>query len=101
MTVSSSPRAQPRSTTAGTMTSPCAGTDRSRPGVRAGDAQVVGEDHRLDAVAGADLGEYPADVGLHGRLGQDEAFGDLAVGPAVADGHEDLSFTVGQGEPAR
>ena len=48
---------------------------------RAGDRQpaLVGEDHRLHAVPGAELREDPLDVGLDGRLLDDERGGDLRV----------------------
>jgi hypothetical protein len=36
-------------------------------------------------------------VFLDGGFGQDEAFGDLGVGPALADGDEDFAFAVGEG----
>src|SRR6516225_6211161 len=41
--------------------------------------RLVGEDHRLHPVAGADLGQHPADVLLDGGLGQHEIPGDLRV----------------------
>ena len=43
-------------------------------------ADLVGQDHGLHPVAQAELGEDVADVGLHGRLADDELGGDLAVG---------------------
>src|SRR5690242_21073238 len=46
-----------------------------------------GEDHGLDAVAGADLGQDAADVRLHRGLRQDETCGDLTVGPARSEEH--------------
>jgi hypothetical protein len=35
-------------------------------------------------------------VFLHRGLGEDEALGDLGVGPALADGDQDLSFALGE-----
>lgn len=70
-------------------------------GTGAGESLVVGEDHRLDAVAGAVLGQDAADVCLHGGLGHDEAGSDLAVGPALADGDEDLALAFGEGGQSR
>ena len=45
---------------------------------------------RLDAVAQAELGQDPADVNLHGALGQEQAGRDLAVGHARRDAGEDV-----------
>ena len=47
---------------------------------RADEPDLVGRDHGLDAVAQAELDEHVADVGLHRRLADDEAVGDLGVG---------------------
>src|SRR6185437_13722098 len=45
-------------------------------------AGLVGEDDGLDAVAQAELGEQVTDVGLDGRLADEEVLGDLQVGAA-------------------
>ena len=62
-------------------------TNRSAEAVRVGQPQVVREDDGLDPVACSDFGEYPADVGLDRGFRQDQPLGDLAVGPAAADGN--------------
>lgn len=62
-----------------------------------GEAEVVGEDDRLDAVAGSHLRQYAADMGLHRGLRHHQALGDLTVAPALADGDEDLVLPFGQG----
>ena len=55
-------------------------------------AVVVGEDHRVHAVAQLQFGQHPADVGLHGRLGQEELRADLAVREALRDREQDLAL---------
>jgi hypothetical protein len=63
----------------------------------ADESYVVGDDHGLDPVAGADLGEGAADVGLDGGLGKAQVKGDLAIGEARGDGAEDLEFALSKG----
>jgi hypothetical protein len=46
---------------------------------------LVGQHDRLDAVAQVQLGQDPRDVGLHGRLAEEEALRDLAVRHATGD----------------
>ena len=63
-------------------------------------AGLVGQHDELDPVAGAGLGEQPADVGLHGRLGDHQVGGDLRVGAAAADQLEHLALALGErGQP--
>jgi hypothetical protein len=57
----------------------------------------VGEDDGLDAVAQAQFGQDPADMDLHGALGQEQAGRDLAVGQAGGDAAEDVLLAVGKG----
>src|SRR4051794_39420903 len=45
--------------------------------------RLVGDDHGLDPVAHAELGEDPGDVRLHRRLRDDELLGDLGVRQAA------------------
>ena len=58
----------------------------------ADDAGLVGEDDRLDAVAEVELVEHAGDVGLDRERRDDELFGDLGVGEAARDEHEDLAL---------
>jgi hypothetical protein len=60
--------------------------------LRAGldDAAFVGEDHGLDAVAQSEFHEDAADVAFDGRVGDDQALGDLVVGEAAGDEDQDL-----------
>ena len=57
---------------------------------------LVGEHDDLDAVAEAELGEDPGDVGLHGRLADEECRGDLGVGVAGGDTDQHLALALGQ-----
>src|SRR6185437_8579862 len=68
---------------------PPSGSDRAR----LGDAAFVREDHRLDAVAQAELRQDALDVRLHGRLLDDERRRDLAVREAARDQAEHLALT--------
>src|SRR5918996_2233465 len=52
---------------------------------RPGEAALVGEDDRLDAVAGAQLGENPLHVRLDGGLLDHQRLDDLAVRQAAGD----------------
>src|SRR5438045_4151636 len=52
----------------------------------------------LGARGEAELAEDVADVGLDGGFGDDQPFGDLAVGPAARDQAGDFPFPCG--EPA-
>src|ERR1039457_3384091 len=56
----------------------------------------IGEHNRLDAVTQAQLGEYPADMDLHGALGQLQSGRDLAVGHARGDAGEDVLLAAGE-----
>ena len=64
------------------------------PGFRCG---FVSEHNRLDAITQAELGEYPADMDLHGALGQVQAGRDFAVGHARRDQCEDVLLAAGEG----
>jgi hypothetical protein len=48
-------------------------------------ARLVGEHDGLHPIVELELGEDTADVGLHGRFGEDESFGDLRVGVSGGD----------------
>ena len=62
------------------------GAGGSALGRRGGDqAGLVGEHHRLGAVAQAELGEHPRHVRLHRVLAHHQAAGDLGVGQAAGD----------------
>src|SRR5690606_19321079 len=63
---------------------------------RAHEPGLVGEDHRLGAVADVALGEHVAHVGLDGLLGEEESLGDLLVGQALGDQHEHLFLARGE-----
>jgi hypothetical protein len=52
------------------------------------EAALVGEDDRLGAVVEVELLEDSGDVGLDGRLAEDELAGDLTIGHAAG-----LAFT--------
>jgi RND superfamily putative drug exporter len=56
------------------------------------EAARVGEDHRLDAVARADLREDALDVGLDRRLLDDELGGDLPVREPARDERQHLAL---------
>src|SRR5262245_61270328 len=69
---------------------------------RADLAVVVCEDDRCRTVADVELAEDAAHVGLHGRLGDVEAGGDLGVGRAAGDQAQHVALAIGeQLEPAR
>src|SRR5215467_2078179 len=57
---------------------------------------LVGEHDGLDAVAEAELGQYPPDMDLDGSLGQVHLAGDLAVGEPGGEPGEDGAFPVGE-----
>ena len=65
----------------------CPGDDQSR---------FVGEHDGLDTIPQAELGEYPADMDLHGAPGQVQAGRDLAVGHACRDQGEGVLFAPGE-----
>jgi hypothetical protein len=62
---------------------------------------VEGEHHRRRPVPQPELGEEVVDVRLDRSLADEQLGGDLAVGPAVADEHQNLTLTAGQGAQAR
>src|SRR5918997_5303575 len=64
--------------------------------LRSHQAELVREDHGLDAVAQVELGENATDVGLHGRLGEDEALGDLRVRPPRRQLEQHLALAGGE-----
>ena len=66
----------------------------TRPGLH--EPGFVGEDDGLDAVAEREFLEDVGDVGLHGRLADEERPGDLAVGESAGDEPEDLEFAVAE-----
>jgi SAM-dependent methyltransferase len=57
---------------------------------------LVGQHDRLNAVAEAQLGQDPPDVGLDRGLGDEEPLGDLCVGHALGYQQEHLMLAVGQ-----
>src|SRR5262252_11035247 len=59
------------------------------------EAGFVGRDDELRAVAGAELGQQAANVGLGGSHGDVQGLGDLVVGQAAADQGEYFAFPVG------
>ena len=62
----------------------------------ADEASLIGEDHRLDPVAQAELGQDPADVGLDRAFAEIEPGGDAPVGQAARDEPEHLALPFGQ-----
>jgi hypothetical protein len=62
---------------------------------------VEGEHHRRRPVPQPELGEQVVDVRLDRSLADEQLSGDLAVSPAVADEHQNLTLTAGQGAQAR
>src|SRR5690606_35845735 len=65
------------------------------------EAVLEGEDYELHAVAQRELREDATDVGLHGRLAEELAFGDLGVAEPAGGKSEDLSLAVGELVPRR
>src|SRR5262252_3660631 len=63
---------------------------------RLDEAGLVGQHDGLDAVAEAELGQYPPDVDFDGSLGQVHLAGDLAVGEPGGEPGEDVPFPVGE-----
>src|SRR5712692_10584644 len=57
---------------------------------------LVGEDHRLDPVAQAELGQYPADVRLDRALDEVQARRDLRIGQPARDQREYFALASGQ-----
>ena len=64
--------------------------------VRGHEPGLVGQDDGLDPVAQGELGQHPADVGLHGALLDHELSGDLGIRQATCDEPEHVHFTSGQ-----
>jgi hypothetical protein len=52
-------------------------------GLGVDEPNLVGVNHRLDTVAQPEFHEHPPEVGLHGRLRNEEPLGDLSVGVAA------------------
>ena len=63
---------------------------------RSDQTDCVGEHYRLRPVAQLELVEDMRDVGLHRRFGEEQTFGDLAVGQPAGDQLEDLGFALGE-----
>ena len=63
---------------------PFASVQRDEPG-------SVGDDHGLGAVAGAELGQQPGDVGTHGLDAEEELRGDFRVGQALRDEYAEIT----------
>ena len=75
---------------------PTVGDREDQEGARRDQAGLVGEDHRLHAVAQPQLGEHVADVGLDRRLADHQLGGDLRVGHALGDQPQHLQLPLGQ-----
>src|SRR4051794_4591437 len=60
------------------------------------DARLVGEHHRLHAVAQTELHQQPRDVGLDRGLADHQLGGDLAVRESPRDAAEDLELARGE-----
>src|SRR5215212_11793753 len=60
------------------------------------DAAAEGDGDRLRAVAGAELLHDVLDVNLHGLLGDEELFGDVAVTVPARDQPENVQLALGQ-----
>src|SRR5688572_18992082 len=74
---------------------------RSCPGDAGGVAgsnerELVGEDHRLDAAAHAELQQQVAHVALHRGLAQEELGRELTVRSSSGEADEDLALAPGQ-----
>src|SRR4051812_9064179 len=59
-------------------------------------AALVGEDHRLHAIAESQLHQHPADVCLDRRLRNHELVGDLVIRQPAAAKAEDLPLAGGE-----
>src|SRR4051794_15070195 len=60
------------------------------------ESALVGGHDGLRPVAHAELREYPADVGLHGLLRDEQLARDLLVAASPGDLHEHLPLAVGE-----
>jgi hypothetical protein len=60
------------------------------------ESRLVGEHHRLHAVAKVELLQDVRDVGLHGRVADVELLSDLGVRESACDQAEDVSFPLGE-----
>src|SRR5216683_901022 len=58
--------------------------------------RLVGEDDRLHAVAQPELGQHVADMGLDGRLADEQGQCDLGVAAAPREQHEHVPLPRGQ-----
>ena len=67
---------------------------RQEPG--SDEAGLVGDHHELGPVAGAELHEQPADVGLHRGVAHEQLLRDLGVGATAGDGLEHLPLPFGE-----
>ena len=65
-----------------------------RPGLN--QTRFVGEHYGLDAVAQVELLQDARDVGLHGRLADEELLRDLCVRAPAREGVQDLQLACGQ-----
>ena len=64
--------------------------------VRSGEPVLEGEDHELHAVPQGELRQDAADMGLHGRLAEVLASGDLRVRQTPGREREDLPLAIGE-----
>ena len=60
------------------------------------ESRFVGDDDELGAVAGAELGEDAAHVGLDRREADMQPVGDLGVGEALRDERQHFALTLGE-----
>ena len=77
---------------------PCTSTTRAR-GIRQPALiapELAGAGHRRGARTDAELGEDVHEVGLHGRLAEEELPADLAVRAALGDEREHLGLARGE-----
>src|SRR5437667_12215856 len=58
--------------------------------------RLVGEDHRLHAVAQVEFRQDAGHVTFHGRLAEEERGGDLSVGHAAGEKAQDIELTFAQ-----
>ena len=69
---------------------------RSRASCRAHQASLKGQHDRLHPIPQSELGQNAPDVGLDGRLRNEEPFGDFDVGKALGHRNEHLGLASGE-----
>src|SRR4029453_1812521 len=63
---------------------------------RPDEARLVGEDHKLRAIASAELHHGAADMSLRGRRTHEEPLGNLLIGQPTGDQRHHLALSIGQ-----